>query len=46
MEPVVKQVFFMYDNVMKRITAFIEIALEKQEQIVKYVNETYSCVTV
>lgn len=45
-EPVVKKVFFLYDSVMQRITAFIQVALDKQEQIVTYVNNTYSYVTV
>ena len=36
----------MYDCVLKRITAFINVAFDKQEKIIKYVNETYSCVTI
>ena len=46
MEPIFNQVFFMYDSVLKRITAFINVAFDKQEKIIKYVNETYSCVTI
>lgn len=46
MQPIFNQVFFMYDSVLKRITAFINVAFDKQEKIIKYVNETYSCVTI
>jgi len=31
---------------MQRITAFIQVASDQQEQIVTYVNKTYSCVAV
>ena len=44
MKPVVSQVFFMYDCFLQRITAFINVPIEKHAKIVAYVSETYSCV--
>ena len=46
MQPIVNKVFFMYDSVLNRITAFLNVAFDKKEKIIKYVNDTYSFVKI
>lgn len=44
--PIVDKVFFLYDDAVKRVAAFVNVAMDRHKPIVDYVTKTYSCVTV
>lgn len=44
--PVVDKVFFLYDDALKRVAAFVNVVADRRTQIIEYVTKTYSCVSV
>ena len=44
--PIMDKVLFLYDDALKRVAAFVNVAADRHRQIVEYVSKTYSCVTV
>jgi len=39
-------VFFLYDSATGVVTSYIKVLTNKQDQVTKYVNETYTLVNV
>jgi len=44
--PIIQQVFFLYDSVTMKVSAFINVITTKQEEVNQYVTKTYSLVNI
>lgn len=44
--PIMQRVLFLYNSASQKVTTFINLVTERQEQIVEYVRSTYSLVSV
>ena len=45
-QPIIQNVFFLFDQATNKVTSFIKVITAKQEEITNYVQKTYSQVHV
>jgi len=46
LSPILLSVFFLYDEQKNKITSYLKVITEHQQQVTDYVTKTYSSVTV
>lgn len=46
LSPILLSVYFLYDEQKNKITSFLKVITENRQQVVDYVQKTYSSVTV